>query len=83
MRRPESTGARRHSGDQPRPDQCTSAAPDGEQSCSLEAGAGGGRIATAEVTLHLGHGDTEARRSGHNGKEKDFKVDLSHKVVRW
>ena len=36
MRRPESTGARRHSGDQPRPDQCTSAAPDGAQSCSLE-----------------------------------------------
>ena len=34
MRRPESTGDRRH-----RPDQCTSAAPDGEQSCSLEAGA--------------------------------------------
>ena len=45
--------------------------------------AGGGRIATAEVTLDLGHGDTEARRSGHNGKEIDFKVDLSHKVVRW
>ena len=37
MRRPESTEDRRHSGDQPRPDQCTSAAPDGEQSCSLEA----------------------------------------------
>ena len=73
MRRPESTGDRRHSGDQPRPDQCTSAAPDGEQSCSLEAG--GGRIATAEVTLHLGTGiqhNTMVKT-----KEKHFKVDLS------
>ena len=49
-----------------RPDQCTSAAPDGAQSCSLEAGAGGGRarIATAEVTLGLGSRGYSVLRPG-------------------